>query len=235
MDFSLSLGCGIIFDFDGVIINSSVVQRVALQISHELIVGEGPEPSFEDFSQYSGDSLENIFAKMQLPSEMVESYRRISREMIEAIEVFDGMGALLNELVARDFALALCTGKDRARTLDLLEHLQLNRFFSAVVCSDDVENPKPHPESLLKAIKSIRCSPENVLMVGDAVNDIRCARGAGVRAIGVCWAEEASRDALEQESPDAICDTIPEFLDVVDGLCNETMSEYNGRKGLTLK
>lgn len=204
---------GIVFDFDGVIINSSEIQKRALMESYRLIVGEGT-PSFDEFLSYSGDSLENIFLKMKLPLEMIEPYRAISREGISAIKIYDGIKNLLRFLKKNGYKCALCTGKDRLRTIELLDKLMLNEYFETIVCSDDVKNPKPHPDSLIRAINNLGVSPDNAVMIGDARNDIICAKRAGVKSIAVTWGD-VPKKVLEQETPDYLVNTVDELLTVI--------------------
>lgn len=204
---------GIVFDFDGVIINSSEIQKQALIESYRLIVGEGT-PSFDEFLSYSGDSLENIFSKMKLPIEMVDPYRGICRERIWAIKIYDGIKDLLKFLKKNGYKCALCTGKDRFRTLELLDKLMLGEYFETVVCSDDVKNPKPHPDSLILAVNNLGVSLDNAIMIGDAKNDIICAKKAGVKVIAVTWGDTPKK-VLEQESPDYMVNTVDELMSVI--------------------
>jgi len=207
---------GIVFDFDGVIINSTEIQRYAFLESYRLIVGEGT-PSFEEFLSYSGDSLDNIFLKMKLPLEMIEPYRRISRERVWAIKVYDGMKDLLELLKKKGYECAICTGKDRLRTLEILDKLKLSKYFKTVACSDDVKNPKPHPDSLNMAINNLGVRRDNVVMIGDAKNDILCAKRAGVKVIAVTWGE-VPKTVLEAECPDHMADTVEELSNVIMSL-----------------
>lgn len=207
----------VVFDFDGVIINSSEVQRQALMESYKLVVGDG-EPSFEQFLSHSGDSLENIFRKMLLPVEMVGPYQRISREHMDAIRVYAGMKELLMQLNANGYSCALCTGKDRSRTLEILNKLGLFSCFSVVVCSDDVTHPKPSAESLNLVLRQLAVSRDQAVMVGDARNDIICARNAGMKVIAVSWGDVPLSQLL-MEHPDYIANDVNELADhIIDCL-----------------
>lgn len=215
MPYEMQLGVktlekGIIFDFDGVIINSSEVQRQALFESYKLVVGDDKTPSFEEFFSHSGDSLCNILRKMDLPLAMIEPYRNISRKRRGLIKVYQGIRELIIQLKSEGFKCGLCTGKDRDRTVEILKELDLLQLFDTVVCSDDVENPKPSPDSLLFAINNIGIRCEDVVMIGDARNDILCARSVGVKNIAVTWGDVA-RSVLEEESPDYIVNTMDEL------------------------
>ena len=145
--------------------------------------------------------ITNIFLKMKLPLEMIEPYRRISRERVWAIKVYDGMKDLLELLKKKGYECAICTGKDRLRTLEILDKLKLSKYFKTVACSDDVKNPKPHPDSLNMAINNLGVRRDNVVMIGDAKNDILCAKRAGVKVIAVTWGE-VPKTVLEAECPD---------------------------------
>ncbi len=213
---------GIIFDFDGVIIDSIDNQRQALVESYKLVVGEG-RPPFDEFLSHNGDSLGNIFLKMKLPLAMVEHYRKFSSEKIESINIYNGMRDLLKQLTDDGYNCALCTGKDRKRTLEILDKLMLNEYFEAVVCSDDVSKPKPYPDSLILAIEKLGIGPDNAVMVGDAKNDILCAINTGVRVIAVSWGGIA-KEILERESPDRIVNTVEELSAAIRELIGSSMA-----------
>jgi len=89
--------------------------------------------------------------------------------------------------------LAVLTGKDRPRTLQILEHFDVADFFSAVVTSDQLRHPKPDPEGLFRILELLDCSADEAAMVGDAVSDVFCAQRAGVTSIAVLWGIKPER------------------------------------------
>jgi 3-amino-5-hydroxybenzoic acid synthesis related protein len=189
----------IIFDFDGVIINSHDVQVKALTESFKAVCGDGVPP-YDDFFKLSGDSLKNIFAQLGLPIKMIPIYQKISRENIGAIKIHDGMIELLQKLNEKGFICSLCTGKDRSRTIEILKHFNIEHLFKIVICSDDVINPKPHPESLLIIIEKTGSSPENTVMIGDGINDILSANNAGIESIVVTWGDIADNELIKHNT-----------------------------------
>jgi pyrophosphatase PpaX len=203
----------VIFDFDGVIIHSKELQQRALLESYRLFFPQS-EPCYDEFFSHSGDSLSNIFHKMGLPAGMIEPYKAVCRKNIQDIKLFHGMDDLLDLLNRTNFTCGLCTGKDRLRTLEVLDYFNLNHHFQVVICCDDVEHPKPHPESLFSAMKSMFVTADRMVMVGDARNDIECAKRAGVKSIGVSWGEYPFN--LEEEgAPDIIVHTIEELKNAI--------------------
>lgn len=200
----------IIFDFDGVIINSHDVQVKALTESYKVVCGDGTPP-YEDFFRLSGDSLKNIFRQLNLPQSMVPIYQQISRDNISLIKIHDGMIELLQKLNILGCKCALCTGKDRSRTIETLKYLNLEDYFKSIVCSDDVQNPKPHPESLLYIMKKLNASKDNTIMIGDGINDIKAAKNAGIKSIGVTWGD-ISGDILLNSNPTYLVNTVYDLI-----------------------
>lgn len=210
----------VVFDFDGVIIDSLEVQRKAFLESFRL-VSDGPLPSFEEFLGHSGDSIPNIFKKMGLSPDMTEHYRRIAKENIHLIDIIDGMEELLRYIKNAGWLCGLCTGKDRSRTVQTLEQHGLSGYFDAVVCSDDVIHPKPHPESLLCTVDELRTTIEYSVFVGDGKNDIICAREAKMRSIAVAWGHNPV-DILQQEAPSYMVYTVEELRETLQVLFLQT-------------
>ncbi len=200
----------VLFDLDGVIINSHEVQKKALEVAYRKYCGEGEVP-YEAFFRLSGDSLENIFATMGLPQEMTERYRQYSREHIEDIVFHERFLDIFDYLNQMEVKCVLCTGKERKRTLTTLQYFNIDHYFSKVICSDDVKRPKPDPESIEVVKNLLQADIEQLLFVGDGINDIRCARNADVKSVAVTWGD-LPRDLLEPEKPDVLVNCIDELF-----------------------
>lgn len=199
----------IAFDFDGVIINSHNIQKHALLESYKIVCKDG-EPSVGEFFRLSGDSLKNIFTKMNLPLDMIEHYTRISKEKISLIKVYDGMKELLQWLKKENFKCAICTGKDKKRTVEILEYIGFYDFFDFIICSDEVKNPKPDPESLFTIKNYFNVNTNEMIMIGDSKNDITCSNSAGVESIAVTWGDGLIDD-IRRENPTYVVNNVSEL------------------------
>jgi HAD superfamily hydrolase (TIGR01509 family) len=124
--------------------------------------------------------------------------------------------ALLIEGKKRGLPTALITSKNREELNNTLPRLEIADYVDLAVTADDVAHPKPDPEGLLQALKRLGATAASAVYTGDTVHDMRAARGAGVRGIGVTWGA-ASRPLLEKERPTAICDTVDELRAVLFG------------------
>lgn len=208
------------FDFDGVIINSREVQCMALKNSYQEIMGINEDPPYEEFFDQSGNSLENIFNNLKLPIEMAPIYRRISIENMDAIKINAGMPELLFYLKESGFKCALCTGKDRDRTILILEKVGVLNYFDKIVCSDDVKHPKPNPESLNLILKELGADLNYSIMIGDANNDIICAKAVNISSVGVTWGD-VRKEKLITSKPDYIVDTVEILKDTIINIMNK--------------
>ena len=206
----------IVFDFDGVIIDSHDLQIKALNESYNQVVGIGIPP-YEEFFKNSGNSLSNIFRILNLPQEMVPIYNNVSAHNLELIKIQKGMRDLLDELNKKDIICSLCTGKSRNRTIQILQKFGLNKYFKAIVCSDDVKNPKPHPESLFCIQKILSCNKDDMVMVGDGINDIIVAKQFDIAAIAVSWGD-TPKEVLRSFKPDWLAETIGELEKILKGV-----------------
>ena len=98
------------------------------------------------------------------------------------------------EALVDRFDLAIFTGRSHIEVGVTLERERCRDRFSMIVAADDVANPKPHPEGLLKI--AARNAGKQLLYLGDTVDDARSARAANVPFIGVAGPEMPDRDGL---------------------------------------
>jgi phosphoglycolate phosphatase len=101
----------------------------------------------------------------------------------EASVVFEGVPQALMRLRSRGWRLACVTNKPREFTWPLLERSELAPLLDAVVCGDEVERRKPHPDIVLQACSRLGVPPGRAVMIGDSINDVLAARCAGVRVV----------------------------------------------------
>lgn len=97
------------------------------------------------------------------------------------------MHDFLSLLKEDGYLLGIVTGKAK-RSLELsLEKLNMKKYFDVFISGDDVDQPKPHPEGILKAIEMLGVSKDDVAFIGDSDVDISAGKAAEVVTIGVHW------------------------------------------------
>ncbi|GLX11614.1 HAD-IA family hydrolase [Microbispora sp. NBRC 16548] len=203
----------VIFDLDGVIVDSFDVMRRAFQTAYAEVMGDGPAP-FEEYSKHLGRYFPDIMRIMGLPPEIEEPFVRESYRLSREVTVFDGVEPLLEELNRHGLPLAVATGKSGPRARSLLGELGLAGRFAHVIGSDEVPRPKPAPDIVERALRLLGVRPEEAVMIGDAVTDLRSARGAGVAAVAALWGESEAAPLLA-ERPDAVLHRPSDLLELL--------------------
>lgn len=98
--------------------------------------------------------------------------------------------------------MAVVTNKPERFARQILEHLALDRYFSAVVGGDTTPVRKPDPAPLHAALEALGAAPADAFMVGDGIQDLRAGRAAGTRTIAALYGfrDEASLRAEGADS-----------------------------------
>jgi AHBA synthesis associated protein len=203
----------VIFDMDGVLVDSFAVMREAFAIAYAEVVGPGPAP-FDEYSRHLGRYFPDIMKIMGLPPAMQEPFVRESYRLAHRVPLFGGVPELLVDLRSRGLRLAVATGKSGSRARSLLDLLGVLDLFDHVIGSDEVARSKPAPDIVLRALELLDVPANEAVMVGDAWTDLVSAQAAGVSAIAALWAG-VDESALLAHAPDAVLRYPHELL----GLC----------------
>jgi len=176
----------ILFDADGVLINS---QKANIALFKNLLTAAGyPTPSdqkvVECFHLPLWQSLEKLTgskdqAEIKRIWEKVQDRAMRTPELLEFPENFERT----LESLHKKYKLAIVTSRVRVGIDDMFEIRDIGRLFDVVVTFEDYENPKPHPEPLLTALKKLRTTADEAVYVGDSSTDIEAAQAAGMKSI----------------------------------------------------
>jgi len=191
----------ILFDLDGTLIDStdaivSTFHHAFKEMNYEF---KGTD---QDIMDLIGHPLEIMFLELGVDDEIVwdfvhaykNRYREISTEKTLLLD--SAIEALEN---ASKFArLSVVTTKTGAYTIPLLEHFDILKYFEVITGREHVENPKPHPEPILKTLDQMKIAKtSNIWMIGDTQLDIIAANGAGINSVGVLCGY-GNEDSLKQ-------------------------------------
>ena len=119
---------------------------------------------------------------------------------------------LLQQMSQR-FRLALFTGRERWEAQFTLSKFAPDVVFDPIIGMEDVQREKPDPEGLQKIVQAV--TSQQVFYVGDAVDDCRAARAAGVPFIGIAGPRSPLREELvrlfQQEGAQAVIADVNEL------------------------
>jgi len=165
-------------------------------------------------AQWIGTPIETIYVeRCGLSGDDLAKAVRVFQQ-VEAESVREGMRAYpgIREALAglRAWKLAAVTNKRHDTTVEALRVTELLPFFVLVLGGDSVPRKKPFPDPILQAAKALDVTPSECVVVGDTENDVRAAKEAGARSIGVTWGY-GTRATLEAVSVDYLIEA-PEAL-----------------------
>ena len=109
----------------------------------------------------------------------------------------------LDELRNRGYKLAIGSSSKNAKFI--LERIGLADYFDAISDGTNISKSKPDPEVFLKAAQFLNVSPDECLVVEDAVSGVEAARAGGMRAATV-------GDAAQKQYGDFILDSFSQLL-----------------------
>ncbi len=219
----------LIFDMDGVLVDptdsyrqtliDTVAHFSAKQLTQERIVEMKNRGGYNDDCMIARDVLREF--GVETSYDEVHAYFE---------ELFwgagdDGMilrerwlvdGGVLSRL-ASSYRLAVYTGRPRREARFTLDRFANGTVFDPVVTSDQVENHKPAPDGLLRALEQLPgCEPT---YVGDNIDDGRCARAAGIPFVGVAAANVPRRREIvrlfQQDGARAVIENVNELESVL--------------------
>jgi HAD superfamily hydrolase (TIGR01509 family) len=184
---------GVIFDMDGVLVDSHEVHRKAWRLFFQTLGREVPEAelSFILDGRKRRDILRHFLGNCPDP-ELEEFGKRkdgIFRQMQLSVVPIPGVVCFVRELHRSGTALALATSAGRSRARSTLVELGLQNCFPVVVTGEDVLLGKPDAAIYRLACNRLGIEPERLLAVEDAISGIRAAVGAGLRCVGVALHE----------------------------------------------
>jgi phosphoglycolate phosphatase len=113
----------------------------------------------------------------------------------------------LSALHQRGLRLAVCSNKLRLFTLELLDILDIGRYFQAVIGPEDAPRLKPAPDMLLAALARLAVPAAEALYIGDMAVDIETARAAGV-AVWVVSTGSDTPATLTAAKPDRVLEDL---------------------------
>lgn len=175
----------ILFDLDGTLIDSTeaIVQSFGVAFEHF----GSQKPTCDEVVKHIGHPLEYMFEKLGVDIDHIDAhvsiykqnYQLISKEMTLLLP--DALKAI--ELASKHARLGVVTTKTGSYSRIILEHLGVMCYFETLIGREDVNNPKPHPEPIQKAINHF--GEAEFWMIGDTTMDIDSANAAGINSVAV--------------------------------------------------
>lgn len=180
---------GVIFDMDGVLIDSHPIHKKVW--SQFLASVNRPVSDDELDFVLDGRKREEILRHFlgDLSEDRLKEYGRRKNELYaessKDLRTIAGVEEFLASLEAAGLLMAVGTSASFQRARDTLAVLGILPRFSALVTGNDVANGKPDPEIFLRAAERLNLAAHNLLVVEDAVSGVKAAKAAGMKCLGI--------------------------------------------------
>ena len=179
----------IIFDFDGVLINSE--KNMELTWNKTIKNLKEYNIPFSEYKKNIGLPFKKILNNLHIKKKdfytITETYKKNSLYYQNKIKLFKGVKPLIKRL-KKNYKIALFTSKDNFRTKFLLKKFNLK--FDTIIAGNDVEKGKPHPEGLKKIMKKLNFKNNSIFYIGDTIYDYKCSQKVEIKYIHVNWGFE---------------------------------------------
>lgn len=191
-----------LFDLDGTLVDT--IELIMQSMEFAFRDFDGRKPTREEWLLGLGITLRvqiSQWARSQAEHDwLIARYRIYQGEHQERMTAaYPGVAEVLDELRTKGHPMAIVTSKFHALTLRVLRQVNFHTHFGAVIAGDSIENPKPHPEPVFKALTDLGHTGRAVF-VGDSPHDIRAGNAAGIMTAAAMWGP-FSRDHLISAEP----------------------------------
>jgi beta-phosphoglucomutase family hydrolase len=185
----LTPGLGLIFDLDGVIIDSMPFHQRAWQRYLE-VTGIGSSDSLDFMHGQRNEEIVRALLGPEADPETVIAHGAAKEQMFRDMlrerlgeHLVAGIAEWLEHVSGAPIALA--TNAERANVDFVLDGGRLRPYFKAIVDGSQVERPKPAPDVYLRAAELLGIPPRNCIVFEDSPVGVAAAVAAGMRVVGV--------------------------------------------------
>ncbi|NHM02041.1 HAD family hydrolase [Flavobacterium difficile] len=181
----------VIFDMDGVIVDTEPVHHYAyFKHFEELNI----EVSEEMFASFTGNSTKNVFQKIKdhfgiiTDTEvLVQRKRTLFNEAFDTKEdlfLLDGVEDLMKKLHQKNIQMVLASSASKVTIERIFNRFNLHQYFSHVISGEDFPQSKPNPAIFNEAVRLSNTPKEHCIIIEDSTNGIKAAHASGVFCVG---------------------------------------------------
>lgn len=218
MSVDLSNIKGIIFDMDGVLVDSEPAMARASVLGMKKY---GIEASEEDFTPYIGTDDQSYFGNVarkygsdysdEMREHIYDIYCSAARENIIA---FNGAADTVIKAHDLGYKTAIASSATVRKLLVNIETLGVPKDkLDVIICGSDVAKRKPDPEIFLTAASKLSLEPHECLVIEDAISGVTAAKAAGMTCFAVTTTFSA--DKLKETGADITGTAAKDLLEYI--------------------
>ena len=189
----------VIFDMDGVIVDTEPVHRYAYYKQFAELNIEVTEAMYTSFTGFSTrNTFQTLKENFQLEHEvedLIQRKRSIFNDAFdtkEDLELLEGVRVLIEDLFQNGIQLIVASSASKVTIDRVFTRFGLHDFFTHIVSGEDFPKSKPHP-AIFEHAASLSIAPkENCIVIEDSTNGVKAAKAAGIFCVG--YNSEHSKD-----------------------------------------
>jgi HAD superfamily hydrolase (TIGR01509 family) len=181
----------VIFDMDGVIVDTEPVHYYAYQQHFKELDVLVPD---EMYATFTGNSTKNVYQKLKehfrLQHEielLISRKREIFNDAFDSkedLELLPGVESLIKNLHSNGIQLILASSAAKVTIERVFRRFGLHKYFTHTVSGEDFEFSKPHP-AIFEHAASLSIAPKSqCIVIEDSTNGIKAAKAAGIYCVG---------------------------------------------------
>ena len=220
----------LIFDMDGVLVDTSASYRLAIKKTYEFFSGE--QISYEkiqDAKNLGGLNNDWDLTEFLLKKSGVQIDKN---ELIVKCQSFywnKGCGLICDEKLlidkklleelAKTYNLAIFTGRPRMEAMFTLEYNGISNFFDTIITMNDLPNDRQKPDPLGINLIREKLYCNKIFYFGDTIDDITCGKSADVISVGVLPPQDQSEDLkhkMKEKNADFVLQSINELTQILE-------------------
>lgn len=215
----------IIFDFDGVLVDSEILAR---KIFSRYLATRNLDLSEQEFSKrYSGNKLVEVISKLSLRFN-IKDQKSFFNEILsfsnsiylKELTAVAGVRNFLNTIDQKTF---IGSNRGKKSIIEGLKTVNLQKYFHEknIFSFDMVDRPKPDPDIYLKTIEDTKIEPINTVILEDSIIGVRAAVAANIKVIGITsgghWLDRPTHSLLDAGA-NAVATSFEEVLKLIQEL-----------------
>ncbi|PLY10663.1 MAG: HAD family hydrolase [Arcobacter sp.] len=212
-----------IFDLDGTLINSLL--DIALSMNSVLKKHDYPSHEIEKYNYFVGDGALVLVKNAMPENSKEEEIKKVLKSFIEIYEqnthnntfAYEGIYEMLEKIELLNIKKAVLSNKPHKFTIKYMEKI-FNNFYFQEIHGQKIDVPKkPDPTMAVQIATKLNTNIEDMIFIGDTSTDIKTAKNANMKSIGVAWGFRPIEE-LKEAGADFIAHKPMDIVDYVSSL-----------------
>lgn len=191
----------VIFDMDGVIVDTEPVHRYAYYKQFEVLNITVPEEMYTSFTGLSTRNtfqiLKSNFNLSQEVEDLIQQKRNLFNDAFDTKEdltLLEGVENLIKDLYQNGMQLIVASSASKVTIDRVFKRFDLHQYFSHIVSGEDFPQSKPHP-AIFEHAASLSVAPkQQCIVIEDSTNGVKAANAAGIFCVGYASLHSKDQD-----------------------------------------